>query len=51
LLGLEWAFRLVNEPRRLFARYLIEPWYILFLLARDFVRKGGRLKSGTAKQV
>jgi N-acetylglucosaminyldiphosphoundecaprenol N-acetyl-beta-D-mannosaminyltransferase len=51
LLGLEWAFRLVNEPRRLFARYLIEPWYILFLLATDFLRKGGRLKSGPAKQL
>lgn len=44
-LGLEWAFRLVSEPRRLFSRYLIEPWYILMLLTMDFVRKGGRLNS------
>jgi N-acetylglucosaminyldiphosphoundecaprenol N-acetyl-beta-D-mannosaminyltransferase len=43
-LGLEWAFRLVTEPRRLFGRYLIEPWYILMLLATDYVRKGGKLK-------
>jgi N-acetylglucosaminyldiphosphoundecaprenol N-acetyl-beta-D-mannosaminyltransferase len=48
-LGLEWAFRLVSEPRRLFGRYLIEPWYIFMLLAMDFVRKGGRLKRA-AKQ-
>jgi N-acetylglucosaminyldiphosphoundecaprenol N-acetyl-beta-D-mannosaminyltransferase len=36
--GLEWLFRLVNEPRRLFSRYLIEPWYILLLLLLDYPR-------------
>ena len=36
--GLEWAFRLANEPRRLFSRYLIEPWYILLLLLLDYPR-------------
>jgi N-acetylglucosaminyldiphosphoundecaprenol N-acetyl-beta-D-mannosaminyltransferase len=25
-LGLEWAFRLATEPRRLASRYLLEPW-------------------------
>jgi N-acetylglucosaminyldiphosphoundecaprenol N-acetyl-beta-D-mannosaminyltransferase len=44
-LGLEWAFRLVSEPGRLFSRYLIEPWYVLMLLAMDFIRKGGKLKT------
>jgi len=44
-MGLEWLYRLVNEPRRLFGRYCIEPWYILMLLALDFIRKGGRLKN------
>jgi N-acetylglucosaminyldiphosphoundecaprenol N-acetyl-beta-D-mannosaminyltransferase len=34
-LGLEWMFRLVMEPRRLARRYLIEPLYLLDLLARD----------------
>jgi N-acetylglucosaminyldiphosphoundecaprenol N-acetyl-beta-D-mannosaminyltransferase len=48
-LGLEWAFRLASEPRRLFGRYLVEPWYLLMLLAIDFVRKGGRL-SATAQR-
>ena len=37
-LGLEWMFRLINEPRRLFTRYLIEPWYILLLLLLDYPR-------------
>jgi N-acetylglucosaminyldiphosphoundecaprenol N-acetyl-beta-D-mannosaminyltransferase len=27
--GLEWAWRLAAEPRRLWRRYLIEPWYVL----------------------
>lgn len=36
-LGLEWAFRLCSEPRRLARRYLIEPWYILYLILKDRV--------------
>ena len=36
--GLEWFFRLVNEPRRLYSRYLIEPWYVLLLLLLDYPR-------------
>jgi len=35
-LGLEWAFRLANDPWRLFTRYLLEPWYLLLLLALDY---------------
>lgn len=30
--GLEWLYRLYCEPKRLFKRYLIEPWFILYLL-------------------
>jgi N-acetylglucosaminyldiphosphoundecaprenol N-acetyl-beta-D-mannosaminyltransferase len=37
-LGLEWLFRLMSEPRRLFTRYLVEPWYILLLLLLDYPR-------------
>lgn len=44
-LGLEWAFRLMAEPRRLFGRYLVEPWYLLALLTVEYVRTGGRLKN------
>jgi N-acetylglucosaminyldiphosphoundecaprenol N-acetyl-beta-D-mannosaminyltransferase len=28
-LGLEWLFRLIAEPKRLWQRYLIEPWFLL----------------------
>jgi N-acetylglucosaminyldiphosphoundecaprenol N-acetyl-beta-D-mannosaminyltransferase len=49
-LGLEWAYRLVNEPRRLFSRYFIEPWYLLALLVRDYLRSGGDLKVTTQRE-
>lgn len=35
-LGLEWAFRLAAEPRRLWRRYLIEPWFALGLFVREW---------------
>jgi N-acetylglucosaminyldiphosphoundecaprenol N-acetyl-beta-D-mannosaminyltransferase len=46
---LEWFFRLVNEPRRLFSRYLIEPWYVLLLLLLDYPRSrhGVKLRART----
>lgn len=47
--GLEWVFRLVNEPSRLFSRYLIEPWIILVLLTRDYVGNIVRQISGMQK--
>jgi N-acetylglucosaminyldiphosphoundecaprenol N-acetyl-beta-D-mannosaminyltransferase len=28
-LGLEWLFRLAADPRRLFTRYCVEPWFLL----------------------
>ncbi len=34
-IGLEWLFRLASEPRRLWHRYLVEPWYVLGLYLRD----------------
>jgi N-acetylglucosaminyldiphosphoundecaprenol N-acetyl-beta-D-mannosaminyltransferase len=34
-LGLEWFYRLISEPRRLFGRYLLEPWYVLGLVIKD----------------
>jgi N-acetylglucosaminyldiphosphoundecaprenol N-acetyl-beta-D-mannosaminyltransferase len=33
--GLEWLYRLVCEPKRLARRYLVEPWFIVRLLAKD----------------
>jgi len=34
-IGFEWLFRLCSEPRWLWRRYLVEPWFLLGLLARD----------------
>lgn len=36
--GLEWFYRLVQEPRRLFGRYLINNTKFLWLLARELVK-------------
>lgn len=38
-IGLEWTYRLCREPRRLWKRYLLEPWFLLPLAIRDLVRK------------
>jgi N-acetylglucosaminyldiphosphoundecaprenol N-acetyl-beta-D-mannosaminyltransferase len=35
-IGLEWLFRLCHEPRRLWRRYLIEPWFVLAMLYTSF---------------
>lgn len=40
-LGLEWLYRLLSEPTRLWRRYLVEPWFLMGLVARDVV---GRLR-------
>lgn len=37
-LGMEWAFRLAAEPRRLASRYLFEPWHIAGLVLLRVVR-------------
>jgi N-acetylglucosaminyldiphosphoundecaprenol N-acetyl-beta-D-mannosaminyltransferase len=50
-IGLEWLFRLLSEPRRLFSRYLIEPWYLLILLALDYSRNRPEVKLRTRAQV
>ena len=38
-LGLEWLWRFATEPRRLFARYFVEPWALLPLALRDLGRR------------
>jgi N-acetylglucosaminyldiphosphoundecaprenol N-acetyl-beta-D-mannosaminyltransferase len=42
-IGLEWAWRLAAEPRRLWRRYLVEPWSVLAMVvaARTGRRPGG----------
>lgn len=34
-MGIEWAFRLIAEPGRLWKRYLVEPWSVLAILVRE----------------
>jgi len=38
-LGLEWLFRLVRDPRRLFVRYCVEPWALLPRMLKDLRRR------------
>jgi hypothetical protein len=38
-LGIEWLYRFAHEPRRLFRRYMIEPWSLFALAARDIGRR------------
>jgi N-acetylglucosaminyldiphosphoundecaprenol N-acetyl-beta-D-mannosaminyltransferase len=32
--GMEWLFRLMVDPQRLFTRYCVEPWHLLGPAAR-----------------
>ncbi len=44
-LGLEWLFRLLHDPRRLFNRYLVEPWFLIgpaLQDARSHILRGRR---------
>jgi len=36
--GLEWAFRLVQEPRRLAGRYVVGNTRFVFLVSREVLR-------------
>ena len=36
--GLEWFYRLIKEPKRLFKRYFITNSMFIFLLTREFIR-------------
>jgi N-acetylglucosaminyldiphosphoundecaprenol N-acetyl-beta-D-mannosaminyltransferase len=38
-IGLEWAFRFVNDPTRLFNRYFVEPWSLLPLAFSDIASR------------
>ncbi len=41
-MGMEWLFRLMNDPQRLFARYCVEPWSLIGPACRDLVRATSR---------
>lgn len=38
--GMEWLYRLCSHPRRVWHRYLVEPWFLVPLAARDLLRGG-----------
>lgn len=40
--GIEWAYRLLHDPKRLFVRYCVEPWTLLPLALRDIRQASGR---------
>ena len=35
IMGLEWSYRLFSEPKRLWKRYLIQPWFVCKLLIEE----------------
>jgi N-acetylglucosaminyldiphosphoundecaprenol N-acetyl-beta-D-mannosaminyltransferase len=37
LIYLEWLYRLIAEPKRLWRRYLVEPWFLIKLLVRELI--------------
>ena len=37
--GLEWLYRLATDPKRLWKRYLVEPWFLGKLFVKDFTRR------------
>lgn len=50
-IGLEWLHRLVHDPKRLFARYCLEPWTLIGFALLDVwsaIRRGFRPPKGPA---
>ena len=47
-MGLEWLYRLIHDPKRLFERYCIEPWFLIPVALSDIALalKAGRLLKG-----
>jgi exopolysaccharide biosynthesis WecB/TagA/CpsF family protein len=39
VLALEWVYRLFQSPKRLFRRYLVEGPFIIFLYAREIIKR------------
>jgi N-acetylglucosaminyldiphosphoundecaprenol N-acetyl-beta-D-mannosaminyltransferase len=44
-MGLEWLFRLAHDPKRLFARYCIEPWSLIGPALGDLKLRRDRLEA------
>jgi len=35
--GMEWLYRLITEPKRLWRRYLVEPWFIASIFLKEYL--------------
>lgn len=35
--GIEWLYRLLTEPKRLWRRYLVEPWFIASIFLKEYL--------------
>lgn len=35
--GIEWLYRLLTEPKRLWKRYLVEPWFIASIFLKEYL--------------
>lgn len=47
-MGLEWFYRLFSEPKRLWKRYLLQPWFVIKLLIQEIWGNCDRVKSNIA---
>ena len=47
-MGLEWSYRLFSEPKRLWKRYLVEPWFISKLLIQEICGISNQAKLSVA---
>jgi len=50
-IGLEWAFRLGLEPRRLWGRYARNAWFISRMVARDLKRSANKRDTPSSTKV
>ncbi len=42
-IGMEWAYRLYDDPRRFWRRYLVEPWSVAAYLLGNALKSRGRV--------
>ncbi|MEM6754470.1 MAG: WecB/TagA/CpsF family glycosyltransferase, partial [Cyanobacteria bacterium P01_C01_bin.38] len=47
-MGLEWLYRLFSEPKRLWKRYLIQPWFVAKLLIQEYMGISNQAPSNLA---
>ncbi|MBF2067417.1 MAG: WecB/TagA/CpsF family glycosyltransferase [Calothrix sp. C42_A2020_038] len=45
MIGLEWLYRLISEPKRLWKRYLVEPWFVIKLLLQEILTTHSQTKN------